>query len=59
MKQKAFFIIFKGLSMKQIIQFFLEGEGLTLIEVEHSAASMQNAINYLISNCRNTTNFFE
>ena len=51
--------MFKGLSVKQIIQFFLEGEGLTLIEVEHNAASMQNAINYLISNCRNTTNFFE
>ena len=30
MKGKAFFIIFKGLSMKQITQFFLEGEGLTL-----------------------------
>ena len=26
MKQKAFFIIFKELSMKQITQFFLEGE---------------------------------
>ena len=30
MKGKAFFIIFKGLSMKQITQFFLEGESLTL-----------------------------
>ena len=30
MKQKAFFIIFKGLSMKQITQMFLEGESLTL-----------------------------
>ena len=31
MKQKAFFIIFKGLSMKHIIQFFfLECESLTL-----------------------------
>ena len=30
MKQKAFFIIFIGLSMKQKIQFFLEGEGPTL-----------------------------
>ena len=31
-KQKAFFIIFKGLSVKQIKQFFLEGENLTLKE---------------------------
>ena len=32
MKLKAFFIIFKGLSMKQIRQiFFLEGESPTLI----------------------------
>ena len=30
MKQKAFFTIFKGLSMKQITQFFLEGESPTL-----------------------------
>ena len=30
MKGKAFFIIFKGLSMKQITQFFLEGESPTL-----------------------------
>ena len=30
MKQKAFFIIFKGLSVKQITQFFLEGESPTL-----------------------------
>ena len=30
MKQKAFFIIFKGLSIKQITQFFLDGESQTL-----------------------------
>ena len=30
MKQKAFFMIFKGLSMKQITQFFLEEESPTL-----------------------------
>ena len=30
MKKKAFFIIFKGLSMKQITQIFLEGESPTL-----------------------------
>ena len=30
MKLKAFFIIFKGLSRKQITQFFLEGESPTL-----------------------------
>ena len=30
MKQKAFFIIFKGLSMKQITQIFLEGKSRTL-----------------------------
>ena len=31
-KYKAFFIIFKELSLKQIKQFFLEGESLTLIK---------------------------
>ena len=31
MKQKAFFITFEGLSMKQITQIFLEGEIPTLI----------------------------
>ena len=30
MKQKAFFMIFKGLSMKQITQFFLQEESPTL-----------------------------
>ena len=30
MKQKAFFITFKGLPMKQITQLFLEGESPTL-----------------------------
>ena len=30
MKQKAFFIIFEGLSSKQIKQTFLEGESPTL-----------------------------
>ena len=30
MKSKAFFIIFKGFSMKQITEIFLEGEGPTL-----------------------------
>ena len=30
-KSKAFFMIFKGLSMKQITQFFLEGERSTLV----------------------------
>ena len=30
MKQKAFFIIFEGLSLKQIKQTFLEGESPTL-----------------------------
>ena len=33
MKQKALFIIFKGLSIKQITQLFLEGESLTLKNV--------------------------
>ena len=32
MKYKAFFIIFKGLSMKQTKQFFSEGESPTFIE---------------------------
>ena len=30
MKQKAFFIIFKGLSMKQIKETFFEGDSPTL-----------------------------
>ena len=30
MKKNAFFITFKGLSMKQIKQFFFEGESLNL-----------------------------
>ena len=30
MKQKAFFIIFKGRSLKQITQIFLEGDSPTL-----------------------------
>ena len=30
MKQKAFLIIIKGISLKQIKQFFLEGESSTL-----------------------------
>ena len=32
-KLKAFFIFFKGLSLKQIKQFCLEGEGRTLIKI--------------------------
>ena len=31
MKQKAFFIIFKGLSLKEIKQSSLEGDGLILV----------------------------
>ena len=31
MKKKVFFIIFKGISMKQIRQIFLEGESPALI----------------------------
>ena len=33
MKKKAFFFIFKGLSLKQIKRFFLEGESLVLNKV--------------------------
>ena len=33
MKQKAFFIIFKGLSIKQITQMFFEGESPRLKEL--------------------------
>ena len=33
MKQKAFFIIFKGLSLKQIKQIFLEGESRPTLKV--------------------------
>ena len=33
MKSKAFFIIFKGLSMKQITGICLDGESSTLIEL--------------------------
>ena len=32
MKKKTFFVIFKGLSLKQIKQIFLEGESPTLSE---------------------------
>ena len=31
MKQKAFFIIFKGLSLKQIMPAFLKGQSPTII----------------------------
>ena len=31
MKQKVFFITFKGLSLKQIKQIFMEGESPTLM----------------------------
>ena len=34
MKQKAFFIIFKGFSLKQIKTIFLEGESPTLTYVD-------------------------
>ena len=30
MKQKVFFIIFEGLSLKQIKKFYVEGEGPSL-----------------------------
>ena len=33
MKSKAFFIVFKGLLMKQITKIFLEGKSPTLSEV--------------------------
>ena len=36
MKQKGFFIIFKGFSLKQITQTFLEGESPTLNKNIHS-----------------------
>ena len=41
MKSKAFFMIFKGLSMKQITQFFLEGESSTLVTFHKGLVSSQ------------------
>ena len=41
---KTFFIIFKGLSIKQITQIFLEGESPTLSKPK-SAQRKQNKIN--------------
>ena len=40
MKQKAFFINFKGFSMKQITQIFVEGESPTLTNLQLKATSL-------------------
>ena len=42
MKYKSFFIIFKGLSLKQIKISFLEGESLTLIFIHHDVTDLAN-----------------
>ena len=47
MKKKAFFIIFKGLSIKQITQFFLEGESPTLTIKQMEYISWVIEINWL------------
>ena len=41
MKQKAFFIIFKGVLLKQIKQFCLQGESPTLIWMLQSLLYIQ------------------
>ena len=41
MKQKAFFIIFKGLSMKQVTQILVEGESPNLIDDGNSDQKSQ------------------
>ena len=50
MKQKAFFIIFKGLSIKQITQIFLEGESPTLREIIWNKYRSQMAIEAINNN---------
>ena len=44
MKWKAFFIIFEGLSLKQINNFFLEGESPTLNNPE----TIENIVHMII-----------
>ena len=43
MKKKAFFIIFKGLLMKQITQFFLKSQGPTLKDLDDSITKMKQS----------------
>ena len=47
MKLKAFFFIFKGLSMKQITQIFLEGESPTLSQLSTSYVHINRGISSL------------
>ena len=56
MKQKAFFINFKGLSVKQITQIFSEGESPTLIQ-KVQKFSLGNIIvtTSKITNCNNNS----
>ena len=49
LKQKAFFIIFKGLSLKQIKQVFLEGKSAILIYFIILNASFQAQIKSSLS----------
>ena len=43
MKWKAFFIIFEGLSLKQIINIFFEGDGPTLV-FHHSLKKRKDSL---------------
>ena len=54
MKQKAFFITFKGLSIKKIAQIFLEGKSPTLNDLykqylETALLSKKNGTSKIIS----------
>ena len=48
MKQKAFFIISKGLSITQITQFFLEGVSPTLSGIKHSSSVLSKPKDYIL-----------
>ena len=48
MKQKAFFIISKGLSIKQITQFFLEGVSPTLSAIKHNSSVLSKPKDYIL-----------
>ena len=65
MKQKAFFINFKGLSVKQIAQIFSEGESPTLIQkvqnfsLGNIKVTASKITNYNNNNYSVTTPFFK
>ena len=63
MKQKAFLIIFKGISLKRIKQIILECESPTLnslinrLEHENSIKLSQNKFHLLVSVYKNENNY--